>query len=356
MKFIPAIGLAAAAFFLSAASADVIVTKDGSTINGKILGIDAGKIQLSTDFAGKITISQSEVESITTEDPIYLSLENGTTVLGPVTTTDDQLIIESNTGTVTTSVDDVTETWAVGQRSPTVIESERKWGYQAAFDLTGKSGNKEATGFATDFRATLKGPDDKLELFARANYSDTDGVKSADQARGGIDYSNKFGNDFDWYVRTEFGYDTVKDIEQMFTVAGGFGKTLTDTDRRNLHVRGGIGYLFESYDDLLVGTDASGDPIYEMRPDASSASLDLGLTHKETFTWGTLVNRTTFTPTIEDFGNFRVNHDSSIDLPLKAEKWSVRTGVNFDYDSEADLSDKDELDTTYYVRMVLKWL
>src|SRR5690606_6117733 len=109
-----------------------------------------------------------------------------------------------------------------------------RWRYEAAFDLTGKTGNRESTGMATSFRATLEGPDDKLEFSARANFEDTDGLKSADDARGGVDYSNNFSDKYSWYARTLFGYDAIKDIEQMFTVAAGIGYDVYDTDLRQL--------------------------------------------------------------------------------------------------------------------------
>jgi len=362
MKLVQVLSVATA-LLASAASADVIVTKGGSTINGKILGIDGGKIKVATEFAGEITIDQSKVASLTTDEPVYVTLEDGTTLLGPVSGDASGLAIAADTGSAATTVAAVTESWKPGEKSPTTLRKEaeikklkRKWGYEAAFDLTGKSGNSDQTGFGSSFRATLKGAEDTLQFFARANFKDADGVKSADDARGGVDYANKFGKNYNWYVRSEFGYDAVKDIEQLFTVAAGFGYIFSDTEKRQLSIRGGAGYLFEAYDDIFSGTDTDGNPIFTPRSSTSSASLDLGLSHKETLKWGTWVNTTTFTPTIDDFGNFRLIHDTSIDLPLKAEGWSIRSGINFNYDSEADLSNKEELDTTYYIRMVLKWL
>ncbi len=334
--------LSAAALLVSAVSADTIVTKGGSTINGKILGIDGGKISVKTDFAGKISIDQKLVESITTDEEVYVSLEDGSTVHGPVSGQDGTLTVAAPTGTVSTTIAAIDETWMPGEKSPTQIAAERKWTYEAAFDLTGKSGNKDSNGLGTNFRATLKGAEDTLAFFAKANFQEVDGDKSADNARGGVDYSNNFGKNYNWYVRTEFGYDAIKDIDQFFTVSGGFGYVFTDTDTRKLDVRGGLGYLSENYGAIS-------------REDTGAASFDLGLNHKETFKWGTWVNRATYTPTVEDFANFRFIYDTSVELPLKSEGWSIRTGLNFDYNSEVVGTEK-ELDTTYYIRMVLKWL
>ncbi|MDQ8187643.1 DUF481 domain-containing protein [Pelagicoccus sp. SDUM812002] len=342
MKLFPVLSVVAA-LLASTATADTIVTTGGSTINGKILGIDGGKISVKTDFAGKIIIDQKRVESITTDDEVSLSLEDGTVVQGPVSGQDGTILVQGANGNITSTISAIDETWMPGQKSPTEIAAERKWAYEAAFDLTGKNGNRSSTGLGSRFRATLDGEQDTLAFFARVNYQEVDDEKSADEARGGVDYSNKFGKHYNWYVRTEFGYDAIKEIDQFFTVSAGFGYVFTDTDTRKLSIRAGLGYLSENY-----GEDTT-------LMDVGAASFDLGLSHKETFEFGTWTNRATYTPTLEDFGNFRLIYDTSFDFPLKSDAWSVRTGVNFDYNSEVEIGD-EELDTTYYIRMVLKWL
>lgn len=340
----------ALSIFASAVTADVIVTKDGSTINGTILELDGGTLIFDTAFAGELEIDQADIVSVKTDDPIYLMLEDGTTYMGTVSGDVSSLAVDSSNGQITADFSRVKETWQTGEKSPSAIRAERKWTYEAAFDLAGKSGNKDSTYFGTSFRATLKGEDDTLRFSARANFEDTDGVKSADDARAGVSYAHNFSEDFNWYVRTAFGYDAIKEIEQYFTVAAGLGYTFFDEEKRFLGARAGVGYLYESYDDIMV------NGMLVPREETNAASLDFGAEHRQDFKWGTWNTYALYTPTIEDFGNYRFNIDSSIDLPLKTEKWSIRAGINFDYDSEASESDLQELDTTYYLRMVLKWL
>ncbi len=330
--------------------ADVIVTKSGSTINGKIQGITGGKIKITTDFAGEIEVDQAQVESMSTDEPIFVSFESGASYEGTLKGSGNKAIkVNTKDGELATSIDKIQESWQPGAQSPAEARQaaeleklKRNWAYEAAFDLTGKSGNSDSTGMGMAFRATLKGPDDKLDFYSRANFEETDGSKSADDSRAGIDYTNQISSDWNWFVSSEFGRDVIKDTDLFVTTAAGFGYTFANTETRFLNVRGGLGYRFENYNDLG-------------REELSAASLDLGLEHKETLKWGKLVNRIKFTPTIEDFGSFRLYQDSSIDFPLKAEKYSVRLGFSNDYDADAGLSGKDELDTTYYIRMVLNW-
>ena len=156
------------------------------------------------------------------------------------------------TGSVrmTTSVSNVKESWQLGDMSPIKRKMRRSWAYLAAFDLQGKSGNQSSTGFGMSFRATLNGPDDRLPFFSRANFEETDGTKSTDDARAGADYSNQINDQWNWYYSSELGHDVIKDTDLFVKTAGGFGHTITNTDSRFLNIPGGAGYRFEEYSDF----------------------------------------------------------------------------------------------------------
>ena len=61
---------------------DVIVTKSGSKIVGTIKGIDGGKITVATDFVGEIVIDQGQVDQMTTDELVFVSLEDGAAYSG----------------------------------------------------------------------------------------------------------------------------------------------------------------------------------------------------------------------------------------------------------------------------------
>src|SRR5688500_13725087 len=66
-------------------SADSVETKNGARIIVKITKLDAGSVVVSTDFAGTITIKQSEVATLSTDAPVAIRLESGTRMEGRVT-------------------------------------------------------------------------------------------------------------------------------------------------------------------------------------------------------------------------------------------------------------------------------
>lgn len=329
-------------------SADEVVTQNGSIVKGRIVGIVGDKLSIETDFAGKLEISKDQIATFSTEEPINISFESGNIYVGKVSgTPDGKLTIATTDGDLSTSITGVSESWQPGVQSPADIRQQaeletlkRKWSYEASFDLTGKNGNSESLGLGTQFRAKLQGPDDALQFYAKANFEETDDTKSADDARVGIDYANNITDQVSWYLRSEFGRDVIAATELFVNTAAGFGWTPMTTEQRTLTLRGGISYRFETYE---VGLD-----------DFSSAGVDLGLFHEENFTWGKLVNRLTYTPAFDDFGNFRVTQDSALELPTKSDAWKLRIGFANDYNSEP-VPGIDELDTTYYTRLVFVW-
>jgi len=155
------------------AQAGTVETLDGSLIQGKILGIDAGKIKIETAFAGVIEINQSEVKTFASEETIHVSTSDGNTFVGPVSSNGNQLSIQSSAGTLSTDVSKVSAAWLPGEDSPATramqaeLEAkERKWSFQAGADITGKSGNSDSFGTSLNFKATLASDFDKLVFYA----------------------------------------------------------------------------------------------------------------------------------------------------------------------------------------------
>ncbi|WP_221031147.1 DUF481 domain-containing protein [Actomonas aquatica] len=322
--------------------ADVIATKDGARLVGTIKKIDGGKVTLGTTYAGDITINQSEVESITMDNPLVVRLEGGTTMEGTVTTSaSGQVSIAGKDGTISTTVGKIATTWAPGGTDPAVAALQRKWAYEAAVDITGKAGNREQLGTAVALRATLSNAKDKLQFYTSYNRQETDNVKSADQFKAGVDYQNNFKGHMSWYVRNEGGFDRIKDIELYNVSAAGIGYDFIKKPHQTLTGRAGLSFRYEGYK----------NPITE---DVKSAGLDFGLNHSYEFATMKMTNALTFVPSFDDFANYRAIHDSFFEMPITASKWKLRIGLNNDYTSEPAPGVKS-MDTTYYTRLVLNW-
>lgn len=328
--------------FATGTHADVVETNDGARLVGTVKKIDGGKITLGTAYAGDIQIAQSAVVSLTMDNPLVIRLEGGTTMAGTVTSTGGgQIRIAGQDGTITTAVTKVATTWAPGGVDPAVAALDRKWSYEAAVDINGKAGNSEQLGTAVALRAVLTGNHDKFQVYTAYNRQESDGAKSADQFRAGIDYANNFSGKLSWYLRNEGGFDRIKDIELYNVSAAGLGYDMIKKANQTLTSRAGLSFRYEGYK----------NPLSE---DVKSAGLDFGLNH--TYQWETMKmsNALTVVPAFDDFANYRAIHDSHFEMPMAASRWKLRIGVSNDYTSEPVPGTKS-MDTTYYTRLVLNW-
>ncbi len=334
--------LALAAFASASAFADSVATKNGANIVGKVVKIGDGSVVVDTSYAGTITIKQAEVASISTDAPVSVRLESGTRIDGRITgAANGSLQVIGADGTITTTVAKVAASWKAGDKDPALSALERHWAYEAAVDVTGKTGNKEQLGTSASLRATLKTAQDTLQFYSAYDRQITDGTKSADQFKAGVDYQNNFAGRVSWYVRDEGGFDRVKDIN-LYNVAGvGFGYDVFREPNHILTTRAGLSFRYEGYKNPLT-------------EDVNSAGLDFGLAHEWTFANSKIVNRLSFVPTFEDFGNYRANHESFYELPLAAPSWKLRLGVSNDYNSQPGLG-IEKMDTSYFTRLVLSW-
>ncbi len=336
------VSFALAALLMPSLRADVVETKDGARLIGKVVQIDGTNLTLETAYAGTLKIKQGEVTSVTTDSPIAVRLEGGTVLEGKLTpTADGGLQISGKDGTITTSVGKVAATWAPGGTDPAIIALQRVWSYEAAADITGKTGNGEQTGTSLSFRAVLAGVNDTLQFYAGYNRQISDGTKSADQFKAGVDYQNNFSGRKSWYVRDEGGFDRIKDIDLYNVAAAGLGYDFIKEAKQTLTGRAGVSFRYEGY----------GDPLTE---DVKDAGLDFGLNHRLQMADSLLVNRLSYVPSFDDFGNYRFIHESYYELPLANPAWKLRLGILNDYTSMPPRG-LEKLDTTYYTRLVLNW-
>lgn len=345
------LALLCAIMFAGSAAADTVETKNGARLVGKVTKIEGGNVLLATDYAGDLTIKQSEVTAITTDAPVFVRLASGTVLQGTVATTDTGIRVVGVDGEFTTKVEKISASWSNGEDPAAVAlraelaAKERKWAFQTNVDLTGNSGNTTSTGLAAGFTATLASAQDALKFYASTNYAtseDSTGAtnKTADEIKGGVDYSSFFSERRGWFVRQELERDNVEDVDLRSTTDAGFTFKHIKTETHQLTSRLGLGYRFESY-----GSGAEN----------KGAVLSTGLNN--TVKFGdrlSLVTDLQFLPAIDDFADYRFVHDSAFEIPLTGDFWKLRLGLNNQYNSRPQAG-REELDTTYYTRLVLNW-
>jgi hypothetical protein len=321
------------------ARADRIELNDGSIINGKLVSVGAGKFKVVTTFAGGIEIDQAAVKTFASDEPVNVGLAGGSAILGRVEADGAGIRIGSANGQVTSATSGVVAVWRQGEDSPEVRARSRKWAYEAGLAINGRTGGAEKFAGALAFKATLESKQDKLVFVLQAEKAQDNGVETADRQFGGVDYSSFFADKNLWYARTSVEKDTIKALDLRSSSAFGIGRKLIKKDYQDLELRVGLSYLYETY--------ANGTKF-------DSPGLDLALIHFYQFKNGKLNNTLTYTPTFKDFGNYRLHHETTYEMPITASLWKLKSGITNDYTSMPQPG-IERLDTLYFTSLILSW-
>jgi hypothetical protein len=340
--------LAALAFALAhvALAADRIELTDGSVVLGKLLSAEAGKFKVETGFAGTIEIAQDKIKSFTTDEAVNVALGTGNAVLGPVQSTGDGIAVSGADGRLAATTDKVTAVWRAGTDSPetrllkeAAEKAKRRWQYESALAITGRTGSSERFAGALGFKATLESAQDKLAFTLRAEKAEDNGVETANRQLAGVDYSAFFSDKNMWYARTSVEKDVITQIDLRSSTAFGLGRKVIKNDHNDLELRAGVSYLYETY--------LNGDQF-------DSPGLDLAFIHAYKFKTGILNTTVSYTPTFEDFANYRVHQETTYEMPLTAALWKLKLGFATDYNSRPQPG-VEKLDLFYFTSLILNW-
>lgn len=333
MKAIAAV-LAAVAMSVCA---DQIKLNDGSVINGKVTKIADGKITVSTAFAGDVAVDAAKVTSIDTDEAVNIAT---------ATEKSSGKFVNGKLGN--TELTQVKHLWKEGDADPTLPKG-RKWKYEAEASIDGKTGNTEKCTVAGGIKATLAGPADKLLLYLRAKHARDNHVTNEKEVVGGADFERSIaGSNSSWYLRSEYEYDKINDLDPSITSAAGYGYYIKKEKDMQIRLRAGITHIYKEY---VSDTDSTSDIGIEF-----NYHHEINLRKLKFTPLAVLITDISYLPVFEEpIDDYRIYHESSISFPLNTLKsLSLRLGVSNDYYSQV-ADDKKHLDTCYFAKLVLTW-
>lgn len=339
-------GTLAVALTVCTAAADRIELADGSVVLGRLLSAEGGKFKVETSFAGAIEIAQDKIKSFATAEAVNIGLATGRAVLGKVEPAAAGIKIVAAAGETTAATAKVAAVWRADADSPEMrrlkeeaAKKARRWAYEASVAIAGRTGANEKFGSNLGFKATLESPRDKLGLGLAAERAKDNGADTANRQTGFADYSAFYSQRNVWYARTALEKDQIKALDLRSTSAFGLGHKFIKTARQDLESRLGASYLHEDY--------TNGNRF-------ASPGLDAAVLHSHKFTYARLLNALTYTPAFRNFSNYRLRHESSLELPLGLAFWKLKLGVANDYLSQPPAG-TNRLDTAYFTSLLLNW-
>ncbi len=277
------------------ALADQIVLKNGDRLTGSITKSDGKELVIKTDYAGDVTVKFDAIQSMTSAGDLNVSL-GGKTVVGPVTTNGDNVVVATKTaGPVEAPKASVTMLRSPAEQAayekslhPGLLEG---WagGANLGFALT--AGNSETKNLNIGFNATRTGFHDKLTLYETSIYATTSKLAlqpipsqtTANSNGGGLRYDHDFAPRVFGFGSGDFFNNSLQNLDLRYILGGGIGFHAIKTPNTTLDLLAGINYTHESFSDLIANRIRAPPPVTLLYNHSdSSAALTVGdnFTHK----------------------------------------------------------------------------
>ena len=309
------------------ALADQVVLKNGDRLTGSIVKSDGKQLVIKTDYAGDVTVKFDAIQSMTSAGDLHVSLP-GKTVVGPVTTSGDDVIVATRTaGPVEAPKASITML-----RSPAEEAAYEKslhpgllqgWNGGLNLGLAVTRGNSETKNLNIAFNAARKGFHDKLTLYTNSIYATNDlptasPHTTANTIGGGARYDHDFAPRVFGFVNGDFYHDELQHLDLRSTFGGGLGWHAIKSDPTTLDLLAGVNYTHESYAAFILPTTPTPTPEPAVTHSLAGATLGDAFMHK--IGKGTVITQSLFFyPNLSDTGQYRGTFN--LGTVTKLNKW-----------------------------------
>ena len=313
--------------------ADQVTLKNGDRLTGTVVKSDGKTLVLNTDAAGDVTLKFDAIQEIKTDADLHVTLKDGKTAVGPVTTTDGKLEVATKTsGTVEAPKEDVTlirndaEQAAYDKSLHPGLTHGWTGGVDVGFSVA--RGNSETENLAFAFNAVHPTLRDKITLYASSVNTTNDlappGFTTvASITQGGFRYDRDLHARVFVFGAAGFMTNALQFLDLRQVYSGGFGYHAIKSDRTVLDFFGGLNYTHETYSNgtLLIPANPPNPAVYESYGKTNRfAALTLGEELTTKLGKSTVVTeRAGFFPNLQQTGEYRFAFD--IGSVTKINKW-----------------------------------
>ena len=229
------------------AHADKIWMENGDVISGKIKGLEAGKLTISTKYAGDITINWRHVRSLETSKPVWVGLI-GEKESQPrqLKSNGEQLIVVDPDGYERS----FTAAWPIAEirREKPVLASAWDVTGKVNFGLDSDQGKDNETTFTLSGNLDINDEWNKNSLKWDIEIEqEEDSNTSTKEWELGYAYSRYFTEH--WFVQGSLDqeYDSTDDLRSRLTVGGAVGYRFKETVKETIITTVGLTHLWEDY-------------------------------------------------------------------------------------------------------------
>jgi putative salt-induced outer membrane protein len=333
--------------------ADQVTLKNGDRLTGTIVKCDAKTMVMKTEFAGDVNVQWDAVTAIVSSQPLHLSLKDGQTIVGTVTTTESKFeVATKETGAVAASKEAVTAVRNDAEQKTYDDQFERLrhprltdfWSGVLDTGLSLTRGNSESLTYSLSGKAARLTERDKITVYSNAIYTNStlNGVSAttAHAIRGGVRGDLNVGDKLFVFGFTDFEYDAFQHLDLRNVVGGGLGYHAIKTANTTLDLFGG-----GSFDQEYFSPNPPAEPISVTRKSGeivAGEEFDTKLSNRTT-----LSERFALYPNVSNTGNFRMQFDTTAATKLKGWlSWQVTYSDRYLSDPLPGLKNNDVLLST----------
>jgi putative salt-induced outer membrane protein YdiY len=319
-----------------------ITMKNGDRFTGTVVKMDGKNLILKSDYAGLIAVPWDAVASISSSDPLSVTLQDGQLLVGQVSTAETKFVIETkNAGTISAEKDAVKMVRSQAEQAeadrylnPRIVDLWAGFldlGYSAA---RGNSSTNNLNVSANAARATTR---DTITVHFTSLYASNKvagkSVLSANAMRGGINYNLNLRPRLFAFGSVDLEFDEFQNLDLRFVPAGGLGFHAVKGERTIFDLFGGGALNREFFSTGLKRTSgevlAGDELVYKL---SSITSLH---------------QRLVFYPNVSRPGEYRTNFDLSTATTLKKWlSWQLTASDRFLSNPLADRKRNDFIFTT----------
>jgi len=296
----------------SALFADQVTLKNGDHLTGTVVKSDGKTLVLHTDALGDVTVKFDTIQEIKTDQELHVSLKDGKTAVGPVTTTDGKLEIATKaSGTVEAPKENVTlirndaeQTAYEKSLHPGLMQG---WTGGANVGFSVARGNSETENLALAFNAARTTLKDKFTLYA-TSVDTTNNLATpstvANLETGGLRYERNVNPRLFAFGSADFMANALQYLDLRQVYSGGFGFHAIKSDATTLNFFGGVNYTHETYSNGAPIANSNAFVSYGVTNRYVALTLGEELTQK--LGKSTVVTQNlTFYPNLQQTGEYR---------------------------------------------------
>ena len=223
---------------------DEVFLKNGDRLTGTVKTTTDGKLILETSYSGKIGIKIADIQRVTTDKPVSVTLDNETQMTGILSSPDGAEM------RIAADVDQEPQPVSMPHIAAITIPEVPglKIKGQSNLGLDMNRGNTDQDTYHVDAESIFRWPDDRVTLGGSGDLEKSNGDKTKQQATLGGKYDRFLSKKWYLYSGLGFEHDKFADLTLRTTLSAGSGYQIYETDRTNLSIEAGPAYIWEDYD------------------------------------------------------------------------------------------------------------